>query len=80
MSFNCTESNRCLGGSRRSVSGILQIHVGFIKSENPDKITINWILLDTHSTASVGNNRNISGSVNGDFVWIFRLSETNVDL
>ena len=64
MSFNFTESDRCLGGSRRSAAGILQIHVGFRKSEDPNKITINWTLLDTHSTASVDNNRNISGSVN----------------
>ena len=64
MSFNFTESDRCLGGSRRSAAGILQIHVGFRKSEDPNKITINWTLLDTHSTASVGNNRNIAGAVN----------------
>ena len=50
------------GGSGRSATGLLQIHVGFTQSESPKQIPISYILLDTCSTGSVGVNLNMVGT------------------
>ena len=63
MSLNCPETDCHHSGSGRSEAGILQIRVGFTQSEYPNKITINWILLDTCSTESFVNNLYIFGPV-----------------
>ena len=63
MSLNCPETDRCRGGSGRITTGILQIRVDFTQLGDMNTININWTLLDTYYTASVGNNLDLVRTV-----------------
>ena len=63
MSFNLPDTDRCCGGSGISETGLLQTRVGFKCSGYPEKININWILLDKCSTASVKINLDMALTV-----------------